>query len=446
MPELAKFAILVLVVLASGCTSLDRRPVEEQLSQQVVFTIAIEAADTGSFVTSYAYAPSDKSVEALKHKRSMVIMEDVLRVHRLKKVAHWSIKPLGVEAVVAEFNSNESRDAVIARLREDKRVESVESVKAYKLLTYNDPYFQLQNSVKSDGIENIHRMATGKGIVVGVVDTGIDREHPELVDRIIYSRNFVAHDQSRFDRDEHGTSVAGVIASAANNELGIVGVAPDVKIMSFKACWEDRLTHSASCDSVSLMKALAEVIDQQPDIVNLSLAGSKDLLIQRLLKTANDRGIVLVAAVDPRSKSSFPASMPEVIAVGTPMGSKIPGEMAGILAPGTDVLTTTPGATYAFRSGSSMATAYVSGIAALMKERQPTLSGEQIRVHLRSTSSTQTGTVPVVDMCAAVSQSGESCQSNSIVMVPENMVPENMVPENMILKNMVPVDLIPAIR
>jgi subtilisin family serine protease len=423
VPDLSRLAITVLIVLAAGCTSLDKRPVEEQLSQQVVFTIVMESADIGSFVTSYAFASSVKSVEALKHERCMVIMEDVLRMHRLKKIAHWSIKSLGVEAVVAEFDSRKSRDAVIASLREDDRVESVESVKAYQLLTYNDPYFQLQNTVKSDDIEIIHQMATGKGIVIGVVDTGMDREHPELRDRIIYSKNFVAHDQSRFDRDEHGTAVAGVIGSAANNEVGIVGVAPDVKIMSFKACWEDRLTHRARCDSVSLMKALADVIDQQPDIVNLSLAGSNDLIIRRLLKTANDRGIVLVAAVDPRSKTSFPASMPEVIAVGTPIDIEFPGKMPGILAPGTDVLTTTPGATYAFKSGSSMSTAYVSGIAALMKERQPTLSGEQIRVHLISTSSTNTGAVPVVDMCAAVSQDGESCQSNLIVMAPDGVVP-----------------------
>ena len=437
MPDLTKLAILLLILLAAGCTSVEKRPVEEQLSQQVVFTIAIETADVASFVTSYSGV--SLSEQALKQQKCLIIMEDVLRMHRLKKIAHWSIKPLGVEAVVAEFPSKISRDAVIVSLREDDRVESVESVKTYRLLTYNDPYFQLQNSVKSDDIENIHRMATGKGIVIGVVDTGIDRQHPELVDRIIYSRNFVAHDQGRFDQDEHGTSVAGVIGSAANNELGIVGVAPDVKIMSFKACWEDRLTHSARCDSVSLMKALADVIDQQPDIVNMSLAGSRDVLIQRLLKIANDRGIVLVAAVDPRSKSSFPASMPEVIAVGTPLGTKTFGKMPGILAPGTDVLTTTPGATYAFRSGSSMATAYVTGIAALMKERQPTLSGEQIRVHLRSTSRTHTGTAPVVDMCAAVSQDGESCQSNSIVMVSDDMVPDDMVPDDI-----APVDIAPA--
>lgn len=423
MIKMARLAVLVLTMLAAACTSLDDRPMEERFSQQVVFTISNDQAAVSTLLTSYSHAPSGNLEEVLIHQKSQAIIKAVLVFHRLKKVAQWSIKSLGVEAVVAEFNGKKTRDEVISSLLDDDRIDSVESVKTYRLLTYNDPYFELQNSVNSEDIENIHRMATGKNVVVGVVDTGIDRQHPELMDRIIYSRNFVSHDQGRFDHDEHGTTVAGVIASAANNELGIVGVAPDVKLMAFKACWEDRLTHLARCDSVSLMKALENVITMQPDIVNLSLAGDEDLLIRRLLKAASDRGIVLVAAIDPRSESSFPASMPEVIAVGTPLGGNIGGETFGILAPGTDVLTTTPGATYAFKSGSSMATAYVSGIAALMKERQPTLSGEQIRVHLRLTSSTSISATPVVDMCAAVSQDGESCQSHSIVMVTDEVAP-----------------------
>ncbi|MCZ6503574.1 MAG: S8 family serine peptidase [Gammaproteobacteria bacterium] len=415
--------LLTITILLSGCASIDSRPVEEQFSRQVVFTVANELAADPSLLTSYSHASFTDMEPALVKEKSQSIIDDVLRFHRLKKVSQWSMKSLGLEAVVAEFSVKKTMEEVMADLVADVRVDSVESVKTYQLLTYNDPYFQLQNSVKSDDIENIHRLATGKDVVIGLVDTGIDRTHPELMDRIIYSRNFVAHDQNRFDQDEHGTTVAGVIASAANNKLGIVGVAPDVKLMVFKSCWQDRVTRRAKCDSVSLMKALVDVINQQPDIVNLSLAGPDDLLIRRLLKAASDRGIVLVAAVDPRSNSSFPASMHEVIAVGTPIGMDESADTFGILAPGTDVLTTTPGATYAFRSGSSMATAYISGIAALMKERQPTLSGEQIRVHLRSTSSSIIGAVPVVDMCAAVSKEGESCQSNSIVLVSEGISP-----------------------
>jgi|TARA_B100002003_G_scaffold247265_1_gene278459 subtilisin family serine protease len=423
VPDSFRAILLAVTVLVSACSSLDSPTIDQQLAHQVVFTVLDERVTDPALLNAYTSSPSSDSAVVSAKKKSQAIIDGVLRFHRLKKISQWSIKTLGLEAVVAEFSSKKALDEVVTELNADPRVESVESVKAYQLLTYNDPYFQLQSTVKSDDIENIHRLATGKGVVVGVVDTGIDRSHPELMDRIIYSRNFVAHDLNRFDRDEHGTTVAGVIGSAANNELGIVGVAPDAKFMAFKSCWEDRVTHRAKCDSVSLMKALVDVINQQPDIVNLSLAGPDDRLIRRLLKAASDQGIVLIAAVDPRSRSSFPAAMDEVIAVGTPLGKYDTLDTFGILAPGTDVLTTTPGATYAFRSGSSMATAYISGVAALMKERQPTLSGEQIRIHLRSTSTTNIGEVPVVDMCAAISREDESCQTKSVVLVSEEISP-----------------------
>lgn len=418
--------LVAMTILVSGCASLDHRSVEERFARRVVFTVSIEQAADPSLLSAYSAAPYTDLKPVLTGEKSRSLIKGIIRFHRLKKVSQWSIESLQLVAVVAEFSVAKTVDEVIADLRADDRVDSVEAVKTYQLLTYNDPYFQLQNFVKSDDIENIHRMATGKGVVVGLLDTGIDRTHPELTDRIIYSRNFVAHDQSRFDLDEHGTTVAGVIGSAANNEIGIVGVAPDVKLMAFKACWQDPLTRRAKCDSVSLIKALVDVINQHPDILNLSLSGPDDFLIRRLLKVASDRGIVLIAAVDSKVKLSFPASMDEVIAVGTPIGTDGSVDTFGILAPGTDVLTTTPGATYAFRSGSSMATAYISGIAALMKERQPTLSGEQIRVHLRSTSSGHTGLVPVVNMCAAISLDGESCQPSSIVVVAEEVSPSRL--------------------
>ncbi len=412
------YPLLVLLgILLTGCVTSDTRPIEERMARQVVFTVSNELAADPSVLTSYSHASFTDIEPALVREKSQSIIDGVLRFHHLRKVSQWSVKSLGLETVVAEFGSKKVLSKVIAELEADDRVDTVESVKSYQLLTYNDPYFQLQNSVQSDDIEQIHRLATGKDVIIGVVDTGMDRNHPELMDRIIYSKNFVSHDQTRFDQDEHGTSVAGVIGSAANNELGIVGVAPDVKLMAFKACWQDRITRRAKCDSLSLLKALVDVIDQQPDIINLSLSGPEDQLIRKLLKAASDRGIVIVAAVAPGNATSFPAVMKEVIAVGTSLGRANSGNGLSIIAPGTDVLTTTPGATYAFRSGSSMSTAYITGIAALMKERQPTLSGEQIRVHLRSTATNNIGTVPVVDMCAAVSKAGESCQPHTIVMV-----------------------------
>ena len=98
------------------------------------------------------------------------------------------------------------------------------------------------------------------------------------------------------------------------------------------------------------------------------------------------------------------------------LGSTV-GKTRLVLAPGTDILTTTPGSTYAFRSGSSLASAYVSGIAALMKERQPAMSGKEIEMHLRNTATVKIDSVPVVDMCAALRRKNEICPNTSLAQV-----------------------------
>ncbi len=347
------------------------------------------------------------------------LVSNIIKVHKLKKIAQWSVKSLGVEAIVAEFNSDRQIEDVLSALQGDMRVESVQRVNTYDLLAYNDPYFHLQNTVANEDLERVHELATGKNVVVGVVDTGVDRSHPELKDRIVFAENFVSYDQQDFDNDEHGTSVAGVISSAANNDLGIVGVAPDARLMIFKACSQNDLTRKAYCDSFSLMKGLIEVLRQKPDIVNLSLAGPEDPLLARLINRTIESGIVVIAAVDSsNSQNTFPASVPGVLAVNSAFQfdkSRMPE--SSVVAPGMEMLTTTPGATYAFRSGSSMSTAFVSGIAALMKEQDPGISSSQMVDVLYKTAKDRIEQFPLVDICHVIKSNlnEEVCLSKSVV-------------------------------
>jgi subtilisin family serine protease len=128
-----------------------------------------------------------------------------------------------------------------------------------------------------------------------------------------------------------------------------------------------------------------------------------------LLREVYRNGIVVLGAVDESRglAESFPANMEEVIAVGTAIN--LGGGFTNVLlAPGTDMLTTAPGATYGFKSGSSMATAYVSGIVALMKERNPALSNAEVYGDLRASTRFDENDLPVVDMCLAVNTTIES--------------------------------------
>ena len=391
-------AVFLLFIIA-GCAST---PPLDIYASNVVFTVPY--AQSGNQLTSGF--TQDASVD---EPAAQNLIQAVLRFHGLTKVSQFTIQALKVEAVVAEFGPSRNLDDVVSALSADNRVQSVQSVKPYTLMSYNDPYFALQSTVNGDQIDSIHQISTGKNVVVGIVDTGVDRWHPELINNIVYTKNLVDSDQDSFDNDEHGTAVAGVIASAANNDLGIVGVAPDVKLMVFKACHQEKTSRRTSCDSLSIIKALSDVLVQQPDILNLSLSGPRDAIIERLLREVYRNGIVVLGAVDESRglAESFPANMEEVIAVGTAIN--IGGGFTDVLlAPGTDMLTTAPGATYGFKSGSSMATAYVSGIVALMKEHNPALSNAEVYGDLRASARFDENDLPVIDMCRAVNTTIES--------------------------------------
>jgi len=415
MQHLHKVLALSLIVSIAACSSMPSDLIsEDRLNRQVVFTVS----DSRSIpALASGYSDTSTTSDTSPAIDSEMLIAGILKQHKLTKIGEERITALKLKAVIAEFSRSRNRQDVLNALARDTRVESVQTVSKYRLLAYNDPYLQFQSSEKNEDFEVVHGLATGKDVVIGVIDTGVDRLHPELANNIVYGKSFVDHDQSNFDFDEHGTAVAGVIASAVNNDLGIVGVAPDVKIMVFKSCWQDMRTRKATCDSYSIVKALIEVLKLQPDILNLSLSGPRDSLIERLLLKVIDQGIIVIAAIDSQNMSdSFPASMNAVIAVGTPL---FEGTMPvnSVLAPGVDILTTAPGATYVFRSGSSLASAYVAGAAALIKERQPNISVVELRERLLSSARYSFHDKPIVSVCAAVSfeEDGEICPRSAMV-------------------------------
>jgi subtilisin family serine protease len=123
-------------------------------------------------------------------------------------------------------------------------------------------------------------------VTVAIIDTGVDVGHPDLDRHTISQRNFVNTDSREFKLDRHGTEVAGVIGAVADNGVGIVGIAPDARLLALKACWQPSAGASrAVCNSFTLAQALEATIVAHADIVNLSLAGPPDPLLARLATT-----------------------------------------------------------------------------------------------------------------------------------------------------------------
>lgn len=262
-------------------------------------------------------------------------------------------------------------------------------------------------------IETAHRLATGRGVRIALVDTGVDDAHPDLQGQIAVSKNLASSNHDKPTDDVHGTAVAGIVAARSGNGIGIAGIAPGAKIYALKACWPEHPgSVSALCNSFTLLAALNEAVRLGIPIVNLSLTGADDPLVGRLLRAAIDQGILVVAAdaSENGSNPGFPANQTGVIAVRTVQTDHKPKATAddGIVAPGTDILTTLPYGRYDFVSGSSFAAPHVTGVLALMRQLKPSLTApEAVKLlHASVVSSTQAQDPlnRVIDACLALAR------------------------------------------
>jgi subtilisin family serine protease len=345
------------------------------------------------------------------------------RTYRLRTLYAWTLGSLGEQCVVFEVSGGRALEDVVRRLSSDPRVESVQGIETFEVLAatsangaadqeerpWNDPYAHLQHSAEALGLRQVHRWATGKGVRVAVIDTGVDLDHPDLRGRVVKAQSFVDRGERSFTTDVHGTAVAGVIAAVANNEVGIVGVAPNAELYALKACWQQPPgAREAVCNSYTLAKAVDFAIVQSAQVLNFSLAGPPDPLLSRLIRLALERGIVVVAAVPPPSSGAairaFPASLQGVIGIAgtgppeTSPGRNPPANGSGFLAaPAVDILSTVPRGSYDFFSGSSLAAAQVSGVAALLLERNPKLTPAQLAAVFHKTAR-----LSQIDACAAL--------------------------------------------
>lgn len=322
--------------------------------------------------------------------------------YELRAVAAWPIAPLAVHCVVFEVPARGTREQWLATLARDSRVRLAQPMQSFRTLAapYNDPYLDLQRGFAEIGAAGAQQWSHGEGVRVAVIDTGIDAAHPDLAGRVVVSRNFVDDDARTFARDRHGTAVAGIISSIANNREGIVGVAPRAQLIALKACWEGE-TAAATCNSFTLAQALSVAIEAGAQVVNLSLGGPADPLLTQLVEHAVARGAVVVAAVPPDGRlDGFPVGIAGVIAVDV-SGAAARAD-AVLRAPGHDVITLVPGGRYDFVSGSSIAAAHVTGAAALLVAHRPALSAREIAALLRDTGAGAATATAGVNACAAL--------------------------------------------
>ncbi len=341
--------------------------------------------------TQYSGAYGDGEGRAARHR----IAGALAAANGLTLVDDWPMPLVGVDCFIMNAPVGRSPSEAAARLSRDPRVAWAEPVSLYRAQGDTPKgdtptggawkgdvgkseagagrLFRAQPAALEWRLADLHQMASGRDVRVAVIDSAIERSHPDLIGQVQISEDFVQGHPA--GPEQHGTGVAGIIAAKG---VGIVGVAPRARLMALRACWQrgagEAGPSTTVCDSLSLAKALHFAVEHNAQVINLSLSGPPDPLLGKLIDVALARGVTVVGAFDRTLPGGgFPVSHSGVVAVAAESMDAPP---AGIYsAPGRDVPTTQPGARWYLVDGSSYAAAHVSGLIALVRERAPRSRG-----------------------------------------------------------------------
>ncbi|MFN8484073.1 MAG: S8 family serine peptidase [Anaerolineae bacterium] len=255
----------------------------------------------------------------------------------------------------------------------------------------NDPFFKDQWGLVRTGIPSAWDLTRGSpDVVVAVLDTGADANHEDLRGQLVDGYDFVHNTRTPDDDNGHGTHVTGIIAAAANNGLGISGVAPGSRVMPIKV-----MSALGNGSHFVIAQGIEHALRNNARILNLSMGGdTPSQTLKQAVDHAWEVGALVVAAAgnDNTDKPSYPAAWPNVISVGAlnTDDTRAPfsnyGPTISLVAPGVAILSTLPGNRYEAWPGTSMAAPFVSGVAALLWSRNTSLTNAQVRDRLISTT------------------------------------------------------------
>lgn len=258
--------------------------------------------------------------------------------------------------------------------------------------TPNDTYRGSQWAHNVLNIDQVHDIATGVGVTVAVVDTGIQADHPDLAGKVMAGTDTTSEAlSSGVDPDGHGTHVAGIIAANTNNAAGVASVAPDASLLSVKALLSD-----GTGWSTDIAEGVTWAVNNGADVINLSLAvDGHDPVLETAINYANTANVTVAAAMgNDRTVNtvSYPAAYSTVLAVGSTDSSDNlstyhnTGSHIKLVAPGNSILSTDTGSGYATMTGTSMATPHVAAAAALLRQVHEDYTPAQVRTALQNSA------------------------------------------------------------
>ena len=389
------------LLLLSGC----------YMAEDVEPLRASEHEVAGEYVIGISDAASEADVLALAERNGLELAE-------LRN---------GDRLAVLVDASARAREEIVSALDEDDATAYAEPQFVYypsrAVNDYGDYMWGLNNTGLGGGIQGADidafaawDLSTGQDVVVAVIDTGVDVRHDDLIPNLwtnpgeiagngidddgngyiddVNGYDFVNRDADPDDNDAHGTHVAGSVAARGDDGYGVPGVAFEAKIMSLK--FMDRGwggTASAAAEAINY------AVNNGAHIINASWGGpGSSYAIRNAIAYARSRGVLFVTAagnegLNNDSYASYPANydLDNIVSVaasdrrdGLASFSNYGSSHVDLAAPGVDIVSTLPGDTWGYMDGTSMASPYVAGAAALLKSVAPSMSVQELRLTLLS--------------------------------------------------------------
>ena len=326
----------------------------------------------------FIYPPKQKKPERTNFIKDEILLlyptekgnqiNTLTKKYNLKTASKSILGSVKTGILVAKTNGQNPLKLSASINKKEKSVEAATN-NIYKpaITSFRNAY-----SMSDTGVRAAHKTTKGAGVTVCMVDTPVDIYHPSLSNAFIETLDLFPFDQSNQESMLHGTSIAGVLVS----QNPYIGIAPKAKLYAvgaFKA--EKHHPSSLKGASSDIAKAIDACIQHKSDVINLSFTGGKDPLVEKMVKKAIEIGITVVAAAGNGGKwgsTIYPALIPGVLtATAIDENKKLfnmadKGNFIDYAAPGVDILTIAPEGKYKLGTGTSISSAHVSGVVALL--------------------------------------------------------------------------------
>ncbi|MBW1676218.1 MAG: S8 family serine peptidase [Deltaproteobacteria bacterium] len=312
-------------------------------------------------------------------------MKKSVQRHRGRIVRHLR----GINVRVVEVSDDENVTAVIENLSRDPFVKFAEEDRLVppEEISANDPYYDYAWHLGKIKAPSAWETSMGDGVVVAVLDTGVDEDHPDLFGQTVPGWNIYDDDDDTSDVYGHGTRVAGTVAAASDNGIGVTSIAWHALVMPVRISRPDGYAYISD-----IAEGITWAADNGAKVANISYDVSASPTIQNAASYMRESGGVVVVAGGNREGYRSIEPSPALISVGATDSSDVRalfsayGEYLDLVAPGVGIYSTRRGGDYSAASGTSFSSPIVAAVAALVMSVNPALDPAQVDTILRESA------------------------------------------------------------